>query len=113
MESRLVVLPRLRLLSYAGRSRPVRSPAIPPGRLRLPNWSVDDRVVRLAFGCSSLFTKRHLVMKSSNHAQQAGQREGVAAVVLVGIVADAAIAAGITDDELLDVGLEQLAQQRL
>jgi hypothetical protein len=41
-------------------------------------------------------------------AQEAGQREGVAAVVFVGIVADEAVAAGIANDELLDVGLEQL-----
>jgi hypothetical protein len=41
--------------------------------------------------------------------QQAGQGEGVAAIVLVMIVTDEAVAAGITNDELLDVGLEQLA----
>ena len=43
-------------------------------------------------------------------AQEAGQGEGVAAIVLVGILADEVVAAGITDDELLDVGLEQLAE---
>jgi len=42
-------------------------------------------------------------------AQETGQGEGVAAVVLVGIVADEAIATGITDDDLLEVGFEQLA----
>src|ERR1017187_3372623 len=42
-------------------------------------------------------------------AQEAGQGEGVAAVVLVGILADEVVAAGIADDELLDVGLEELA----
>ena len=42
-------------------------------------------------------------------AQEAGQGEGVAAVVLVVIVADEAVAAGVTDDELLDVGFEELA----
>ena len=42
--------------------------------------------------------------------QEAGQGEGVAAVVLVVIVADEMVAAGITDDELLDVGLEELAE---
>ena len=43
-------------------------------------------------------------------AQQAGQGKGIAAVVLVGIVTDETIAAGVTDDELLDVRLEQLAE---
>jgi len=43
-------------------------------------------------------------------AQEAGQREGVAAIVLVVILADEVIAAGVTDDELLDVGFEELAQ---
>lgn len=43
-------------------------------------------------------------------AQEAGQSEGVAAIVLVMIVADEVIAAGITDDELLDVGFEELAE---
>ena len=43
-------------------------------------------------------------------AQQAGQGEGVALIVLVMIVADEAVAAGITDDELLDVGQEELAE---
>ena len=42
-------------------------------------------------------------------AQEAGQGEGIAAVMLVGIVADEAVATGITDDDLLDVGFEQLA----
>src|ERR1039458_8413674 len=41
-------------------------------------------------------------------AQEAGQREGVAAVMLVGILADETVAAGIADDELLDMGLEKL-----
>ena len=43
-------------------------------------------------------------------AQEAGQGEGVAAIVFVVIVADEVIAAGITDDELLDVRLEELAE---
>jgi hypothetical protein len=42
-------------------------------------------------------------------AQEAGQRKGVAAVMLVGIVADETVAAGITNDDLLDVGLKQLS----
>jgi hypothetical protein len=42
-------------------------------------------------------------------AQEAGQRKGIPAVVLVGIVADETVAAGITNDELLDHGLEELA----
>ena len=42
-------------------------------------------------------------------AQEAGQREGIAAVMFVVIVADETVAAGITDDELLDVGFEELA----
>ena len=41
-------------------------------------------------------------------AQEAGQREGVAAVMLVGILADEAVAAGITNDELLDMRLKEL-----
>ena len=41
-------------------------------------------------------------------AQEAGQREGIAAVVLVGVVADEPVAAGIADDELLDMRLEEL-----
>ena len=43
-------------------------------------------------------------------AQEAGQGEGVAAIVLVRIVTDQVIAAGVTDDELLDVGPEELAE---
>jgi len=42
-------------------------------------------------------------------AQEAGQGEGVTAVMLVVIVTDELVAAGITDDELLDVRLEELA----
>ena len=42
-------------------------------------------------------------------AQEAGQRKGIAAVMFVVILADEAVAAGIADDELLDVGLEELA----
>ena len=42
-------------------------------------------------------------------AQEAGQGEGVAPVVFMGILADEAIAAGIANDQLLDVGFEQLA----
>ena len=41
-------------------------------------------------------------------AQEAGQRKGIPAVVLVGIVADEAVAAGITNNELLDVRLKEL-----
>ena len=41
-------------------------------------------------------------------AQEAGQRKGITAVVLVGILADEAIAAGIANDELLDMRLEEL-----
>ena len=41
-------------------------------------------------------------------AQEAGERKGVPAVVFVGILADEAIAAGITDDDLLDHRLEEL-----
>ena len=40
-------------------------------------------------------------------AQEAGQRKGIPAVVLVGILADEAITAGITNDELLDLRLEE------
>ncbi len=43
-------------------------------------------------------------------AQEAGQGEGVAAIVLVVILTDEVVAAGVTDDELLDVGLEELAE---
>ena len=43
-------------------------------------------------------------------AQEAGEGEGVAAIVLVMILADEVVAAGITDDELLDVGFEELAE---
>ena len=42
-------------------------------------------------------------------AQEAGQSEGIAAVVFVGMGADEAVAAGIADDQLLDVGAEELA----
>ena len=42
-------------------------------------------------------------------AQEAGQRKGIAAVMFVVILADEAVAAGIADDELLDMGLEELA----
>ena len=42
-------------------------------------------------------------------AQEASQGEGVAPVVFMGILADEAIAAGIANDQLLDVGFEQLA----
>ena len=42
-------------------------------------------------------------------AQQAGEREGIAAVMFVVIMTDEPVAAGIADDELLDVGLEELA----
>ena len=42
-------------------------------------------------------------------AQEAGQGEGIAAIMLVVIVADEAIATGITDDQVLDVRLEELA----
>src|SRR5208283_4996553 len=42
-------------------------------------------------------------------AQEAGQRKGIPAVMLVGVLADEAVATGITDDELLDVGLKQLS----
>jgi len=45
-------------------------------------------------------------------AQEAGQREGIPAVVLVGILADEAIAAGIANDDLLDVRLKELEIQR-
>ena len=41
-------------------------------------------------------------------AQEAGQGEGIAAVVLVVVVADEAVAAGIANDELLDVRLKEL-----
>jgi len=41
-------------------------------------------------------------------AQEAGERKGITAVVLVGIVADEAVAAGIANDELLDLRLEEL-----
>ena len=41
-------------------------------------------------------------------AQEAGEREGIPAVVLVGILADEAIAAGIANDDLLDHRLEEL-----
>ena len=43
-------------------------------------------------------------------AQEAGQREGIAAIVFVMILADEMVAASVTDDELLDVGFEELAQ---
>jgi hypothetical protein len=41
-------------------------------------------------------------------AQEAGERKGIAAVMLVGIVADEAVAASITNDELLDVRFKEL-----
>ena len=40
--------------------------------------------------------------------QETGQREGVPTVVLVGVVADETVAAGITNDDLLDVRLKEL-----
>ena len=42
-------------------------------------------------------------------AQEAGQSEGIAAIMFVVIVADEAVAAGVADDELLDMGLEEQA----
>jgi hypothetical protein len=42
-------------------------------------------------------------------AQEASERKGIPAVVLVGIVADEAVAAGIANHDLLDHGLEELA----
>jgi len=42
-------------------------------------------------------------------AQEASQGESIAAIMFVVIVADEAVAACIADDELLDVGFEQLA----
>jgi len=42
--------------------------------------------------------------------EQAGEGEGVAAIVLVVILTDEVIAAGVTDDELLDMGFEELAE---
>jgi hypothetical protein len=42
--------------------------------------------------------------------QQPGQGESVAAIMLVMIMADEAVAAGVTNDELLDVGFEELAE---
>ena len=42
-------------------------------------------------------------------AQEAGQREGIALVMFVVILADEAVAAGITDDDLLDMRFKQLA----
>ncbi len=42
-------------------------------------------------------------------AQEAGQSEGIAAIMFVVIVADEAVAAGVADDELLDMGFEELA----
>jgi len=42
-------------------------------------------------------------------AQETGQCEGVPPVVLVGILADQAVATGIANDELLDLGLKQLS----
>ena len=41
-------------------------------------------------------------------AQKAGEGKGIAAVMLVGILADQAVAAGIAHDELLDVRVEEL-----
>jgi hypothetical protein len=43
-------------------------------------------------------------------AQEAGEGEGVAAIVLVMILADEVVAAGVTDDELLDMGFKELAE---
>ena len=40
--------------------------------------------------------------------EQSGQGKGIAAVLLVGLGADEAIVPGITDDDLLDVGTEEL-----
>jgi hypothetical protein len=42
-------------------------------------------------------------------AQEAGQRKGIPAVMLVGIVADEAVAASIANDDLLDDRFEELA----
>lgn len=42
-------------------------------------------------------------------AQEAGQGEGIAFVMFVVVVADEAVAAGITNDDLLDMGFKQLA----
>src|ERR1019366_6920635 len=43
-------------------------------------------------------------------AQETGQGEGIALVMLVRVFTDEAVAAGITDDELLDMRLEELAE---
>ena len=43
-------------------------------------------------------------------AQETGQGEGIALVMLVRVFTDEAVAAGITDDELLDLRLEELAE---
>ena len=42
-------------------------------------------------------------------AQEAGEGKGIPAVMLVGVLADEAVAAGIANDELLDMRLEQLS----
>ena len=42
--------------------------------------------------------------------QEAGEGEGIAFVMFVVILADEAVAAGITDDDLLDMGFEELAE---
>ncbi len=42
-------------------------------------------------------------------AQESGQGEGITAVMFVGVGTDEAVAAGIADDQLLDVGAEELA----
>ena len=41
-------------------------------------------------------------------AQESGQRKGIAAVVFVGMRADEPIVPGIADDDLLDVGSQEL-----
>ena len=57
--------------------------------------------------------RRHAVRRGLNSLRrnETGQREGIAFVMfVVGILADEAVATGITDgDDLLDVGFEQLA----
>ena len=70
---------------------------------------------RLFVGLGGAFEKDTLIVGGLPdgfelvEAQEPGQREGIAAVVFVGMVADEAIAPGIANDQLLDVGFEELA----
>ena len=67
MDGGLVLLARLRLLSFVGRRLSSRPLALLPGRVCLPGWNLGRRIVRLAFGRGSFSAKRHRLMNASNH----------------------------------------------